>query len=168
MISGITNDRSMRKFDARAPRPRHRSRPIAKSTPRGTATSIVKADSVTVWRIALRSSGSRNSEPEPSNPVPVQYWSENGPVKVLFERPLENEIQIAMRTGTSDHSRYAHVIASRTRGLRQGSARQLRRRFGTGTGNGLAGGRPTVRVWVGELIVAPGRARSNAGNRASG
>jgi hypothetical protein len=74
MISGTTNDISIRKFAPLAGRPRQRSRPIAKATPRGTASAIVAKESVNVCRIALRRSGSLKSDwSSPSKPVPTQY-----------------------------------------------------------------------------------------------
>ena len=39
--SGMTNEKTMTKFDAVAGRVRHRSTPIANATPSGTAISVV-------------------------------------------------------------------------------------------------------------------------------
>src|SRR5712691_1743872 len=116
MISGTTNEKSMVKLESDAGRPCQRSIPIANTVPSGTANSTVIVESLNVWSIAVRSVGSCQNE---SNGSWYHQRIEN-PCHVLLDRPALNEKTMAMITGTMDHSRYPHVMASRNLGLRHG------------------------------------------------
>ena len=62
MISGMTNENSMKKLAVVAGRPCQRSIPIANAVPSGTASSTVSVDSFSVWNIAVRSAVSCQTE----------------------------------------------------------------------------------------------------------
>ena len=101
MISGTTKEKSIAKFAPVAGRPCHRSIPIAKSVPSGTAIRTVSSESLNVWNIAVRSATSCQRE---SNGSSYHHRSEK-PCQVLRERPALNEKITAMITGTIDHVR---------------------------------------------------------------
>src|SRR5262250_1933424 len=120
MISGITNENSIRKLAPAGAGPRHRDMPIAKATPIGTATNMVRNDRRRLWISAACSSGLTNSAPVGSDlGCPHHHWVEN-PCQTEFDRPALNEIPMAMSTGSSDHARYSHVTLARMCGRRQG------------------------------------------------
>ena len=101
MISGITNEKSMKKFAPAAGRPRHRSIPIANAVPSGTAISIVISESRNVWNIADRSAGSCQTE---SNASWYHHRREK-PCHALRDLPALKEKTMAIRTGRIDHAR---------------------------------------------------------------
>ena len=105
MISGITNENSMMKLAPAGAGPRHRSMPMANATPSGTAMNIVKSDRRRLWKSADRSSGLTNRAPDGSKAGwPHHHCSEN-PRHSAFDRPLLNEIPMAMSTGNKDQAR---------------------------------------------------------------
>src|SRR5215470_7049720 len=113
IISGITNENSIRKLAPPGAGPRQRDMPIAKATPIGTAMNIVRNDRRRLWIRAARSSGLTNSAPDGSNlGCPHHHWVEK-PCQMEFDRPELNEIPMAMSTGSSDHARYIHVADAR-------------------------------------------------------
>src|SRR5690348_6337589 len=120
MISGITKENSMRKLAPAGAGPRQRDMPIAKATPIGTATNMVRNDRRRLWISAACSSGLTNSAPVGSDlGCPHHHWVEN-PCHTAFDRPALNEIPMAMSTGSSDHAIYSQVTLARMRGRRQG------------------------------------------------
>src|SRR5437867_10704843 len=96
--SGVTNEKSIRKFAPVAFRPFHLSRPIANATPKGTEISIVSVASLRLWDRAVRRLGSRSTERSGS---PVYQRSEN-PCHVLRERPESKLNRTASATGARD------------------------------------------------------------------
>src|SRR5499433_3771315 len=126
MISGTTNENSMRKLAPAGAGPRQRDMPIAKATPIGTAMNMVRNDRRRLWISAACSSGFTNSAPDGSKlGCPHHHWVEN-PCHTEFDRPALNEIPMAMSTGNSDHARYIHVNVARMYGRRQGLRHQPR------------------------------------------
>src|SRR4051794_22828643 len=120
MISGTTNEKSMRKLAPAGAGPRQRDMPIAKVTPMGTARNMVRNDRRRLWMSAACSCGLTNSAPDGSDlGCPHHHWVEN-PCQTAFDRPALNEIPMAMSTGSSDHARYIQVTEARTYGRRQG------------------------------------------------
>src|SRR5215510_5196785 len=106
MISGITNENSMRKLAPAGAGPRQRDMPIANATPSGTARNMVMNDKRRLWSSAARSSGLTNSAPDGSNlGCPHHHWMEN-PCQIEFDRPELNAIAMAMSIGSSDPARY--------------------------------------------------------------
>src|SRR5215472_12502988 len=146
MISGITKENSMRKLAPAGAGPRQRDMPIAKATPIGTATNMVRNDRRRLWISAACSSGLTNSAPVGSLlGCPHHHWVEN-PCQTAFDRPALNEIPTAMSTGSSDHARYIHVTVPRMYGRRQGFRHHPRGvlvRVGEARGAGPALGRST-------------------------
>src|SRR5206468_2290352 len=124
MISGVTKENSITKFDVPEPRLRHRLIPTANSTPIGTATSIVSVASLRLCRSAVRMVGSCATDSSGS----PQYHRNEKPCQVLLLRPELKENSTARATGTSDQARYRRVNAIRKRGLPQGLASQSRTR----------------------------------------
>src|SRR5260370_16088182 len=105
MISGITNENSIRKFAPPGAGPRQRDMPIAKATPIGTAMNMVASDRRRLWFSAACSSGLTNRDPDGSNfGWPHHHWVEN-PCQTEFDRPELNEIPMAISTGSSYHAR---------------------------------------------------------------
>ena len=101
MISGITNEKSMKKLAVAAGLPRHRSIPMANAVPSGTAISIVSSARRRVWNIAVRSAGSFQTESKAS----WYHHRNEKPCQVLRDLPALNEKMIAITTGRIDHAR---------------------------------------------------------------
>src|ERR687888_1186844 len=141
MISGITNENSMRKLAPAGAGPRQRDMPIAKATPIGTAMNMVRNDRRRLWISAACSSGLMNSAPVGSDlGCPHHHWVEN-PCQTAFDRPALNEIPMAMSTGSSDQARYSQVTEARMYGRLQGFRHHLRGVLALREGASLAGPR---------------------------
>src|SRR4029453_17877154 len=134
-ISGSTNDSSIWKLNPAASRPRQRSRPMAKATPRGTATRVVRVARRRRWTRAACSSGSCQTDSTGS----CQYQRSESPCQLERERPALNENQTAITTGSTDQARYPQTRVSSSRGLRQGS---VSHRLTRSSPPGLPGGPP--------------------------
>src|SRR5579863_7159637 len=121
--SGTTKDRIITKLNVDGTGPRHRLMPSANATPSGTAMSVVKTDSRTVWITAACSWGLCSTEFTGS----VKYQRQEKPCQALCDLPLLNENSTASAIGTSDQIRYSQVKPSRNQGcphgLRRGSSR---------------------------------------------
>src|SRR5215469_13830637 len=172
MISGITKENSMRKLAPAGAGPRQRDMPIAKATPIGTATNMVRNDRRRLWISAACSSGLTNSAPVGSDlGCPHHHWVEN-PCQTEFDRPALNEIPMAMSTGSSDHARYIHVTVARAYGRRQGfrhHPRGVLARRGEAGETGPAVGRSTGgRALTVSLIGSSAPSRFRACSTASG
>ena len=98
--------------------PRHRSMPMANSTPSGTVISVAIRPSFSVWNSAVCRAASYQTERVWS----PQYHRKEKPCQSVRDRPLLNENITAMSTGSSDHTRYSRVMPARTLGLRHGVA----------------------------------------------
>src|SRR5690348_5272268 len=109
MISGITNENSMRKFAPVGGVPRQRSMPMAKVTPSGTARIMVSSDSRRLWINAACSSGFTNRDPAGAIEGWPNHHCRENPCHTLFDRPELKEKAIAIATGRIDHARYSHV-----------------------------------------------------------
>src|SRR5216110_624030 len=105
MSSGSTNDRSIWKLAVDEILPCHRSMPMAKATPMGTAINVVRPARRRVWNSALWRSGSCHTDRTGS----PKYQRHENPCHVLRDRPALNENRTAMATGRMDHARYIHV-----------------------------------------------------------
>src|SRR5215207_10042847 len=97
-ISGVTRGKSMRKFEGFDPQPNQRARPMARSTPIGTAMITSAAASFRLWTAACRSVGSCQTESTGS----PQYQRLEKPAHSVRDRVALKENCTAMRTGTSD------------------------------------------------------------------
>src|SRR5205823_2160233 len=99
-ISGVTNEKSIRKFALFPVRPCHRSSATANATPNGTAMTATSTPSRSVLNRAVRSEGSCHTELT----SPTNHLVEN-PCQAEIDRPLLNENSTAIATGTSVQAR---------------------------------------------------------------
>ena len=120
-ISGVTSGKSIRKFAAPEPRPRHRARPIARPTPSAVAIGIVSSASL---RLCVRAGRSVSSKPSDASFQIASYHCRLNPWNVLRERPALNENCTAIRTGAIVQMMYSHVQTDRKRGLPHGLEEQ--------------------------------------------
>src|SRR3954466_12777204 len=81
--------------------------PIASMTPSGVATSTVAEP-----RIRLFFNASSRLGSSPIDPSAQQYHCVEKPCQTLRDRPSLNENCTAIRTGSSDHRTYSHVIVA--------------------------------------------------------
>jgi hypothetical protein len=100
MISGVTRGSSIRKFAGRAPRPRHRARPMARATPMGVAITVVSAASFRVCHRAVLIDGSCQIERSGSS----KYQRSENPCHEERDRPSLNENTTATTTGAIVHT----------------------------------------------------------------
>src|SRR3984957_4720311 len=114
--SGTTNDKIIRKLNPPGILPRHLLMPSAKATPIGTAITVVSAESLSVWKIALCSCGLYQIELTLS----PQYQRSDRPWNADWDLPLLNENSTAIAMGASDQTRYSQVKPSRNHGCRHG------------------------------------------------
>src|SRR2546422_9522395 len=157
MISGITNENSIRKLAPAGTGPRQRSRPMANATPRGTAMIIVLNDSFRLWIRAACNSGDTNSDPWGSLiGCPHHHCMEN-PCHTAFDRPELKAIPMAMATGRIDQARYSHVTPASTWGRRQGSRHHRETGFRRRGGALPDGDDPTLPVTTVSLTWPPER-----------
>src|SRR5712691_4383428 len=98
--SGVTNEKSMRKFDAADVRVRHRWRASANATASGTDIKTVREASFKLCTTAWRSAGSCSTELFGSE----TYHFVEKPCHCEIDRPLLNENKTAVATGMRDHS----------------------------------------------------------------
>ncbi|MDF2825072.1 MAG: hypothetical protein K0R68_2480 [Mycobacterium sp.] len=99
--SGMTNEKSITTLAPLGSRPRHRSTPMANSTPNGTVISVAMTPSLRVWNNAVCSAASCQTE-RVSSP---QYHRNEKPCQSLRDRPSLKENHTAISTGSSDHIR---------------------------------------------------------------
>ena len=102
MISGTMNDSSIVNAAPLGSLPRHRSIPMANSTPSGTAISMVSPASRRLCTSAVRSSGLYQSDSAAAR-LPTHHRSEK-PCQLVRERPALNENAMAITTGTIDQT----------------------------------------------------------------
>src|SRR6201986_1835653 len=163
--SGMTNDSSMTKLNVLGSGPRQRLMPIANATPSGTAITVVRTDSRTVWITAACSCGLCSTELVWS----VTYQRQEKPCQALWDLPLLKENSTAITIGTSDQTRYSQVKPSRIHGWPHGLRRGSQRRRGGASGVvSAAGAGAGLEVEV-EVMPPPGtsgwwrpRSRSSA------
>ena len=95
-ISGVTSGKSIRKFAAPEPRPRHRASPMARPTPSAVAIGIVSNASL---MLCMSAGSSVSSKPSEASFQIASYHCKLNPWKVLRERPSLNENWTAIKTG---------------------------------------------------------------------
>src|SRR4029079_16105496 len=162
-ISGVTNGKSMMKLEVPEPRPRQRARPMASSTPIGTAMRTSAPASLKLWTRECRRVGSCQTESTGS----PQYQRVEKASQTVRERVALKENSTAIATGTIDHTMYAQVKTTRKRGFLHGLRSQPRKRVEV-EGCGLAGCSATAVTAPPPSRPRVGRDGCAAGSRASG
>ncbi len=99
--SGRTKDTSMSRFAPAGNLPRHRSMPMASSTPSGTVITVVITPSFSVCSRAVCSDASCHTDRVAS----PKYHRNEKPCHVVRDLPSLNEKITAISTGSSDHTR---------------------------------------------------------------